>query len=98
MRYTIRLIGHRVSRDSGLTPKVGRGRGAVLSLPPVHADRNTPAAAAAERVMNSRRVSRLGYTNRIGTTTLYLDRPRTSGGDSVTSMRLVAPLAVAASL
>src|SRR5687767_10638823 len=47
--------------DTGSVPNVGRGLGFVESRSPVHAPRNTPAAAAAERDMNSRRVTRDGY-------------------------------------
>jgi hypothetical protein len=54
------LIGHCVSTARGSTPNVGLGEGVVESLEPVQAERNTPAAAAAERVMNSRRVILLG--------------------------------------
>jgi hypothetical protein len=57
------LIGHLVSSSSaGEALKVGRGVGEVETRSPKQEVRNSPAAAAAERLMKSRRVSREGNT------------------------------------
>ncbi len=58
------MIGQRVSTVGAGVPNVGRGIGVVATRSPKHEDRNRPAALAAERFMNVRRVSRLGYTGR----------------------------------
>jgi hypothetical protein len=60
MRYRTRLIGHLVSRAFGTWPYAGRGVGAVETRSPKQEDRKSPAALAAERVMNVRRVILLG--------------------------------------
>src|SRR5262245_43949134 len=54
-------MGQRVSSSTaGVALNVGRGVGVVDIFSPKQEDRNTPAAAAAERVMKLRRVSRFG--------------------------------------
>jgi hypothetical protein len=52
IRYTTRSIGHRVSSSDTGVPKVGRGDGEVDTLDPKQDERNSPDAAAADRVMN----------------------------------------------
>jgi hypothetical protein len=55
------LIGHRVSiSGTAVALNVGRGLGLVDTRSPKHEDRNSPDAAAADRVMNVRRVMRFG--------------------------------------
>src|SRR5918994_1112291 len=63
IRYTTCLIGHRVSTPAGVASNDGLGVGLVDRRSPMHDVRNTPAAAAAERDMKSRRVRRRGYTS-----------------------------------
>ena len=48
------------SSAAGVALNVGRGVGVVDIFSPKQEDTNTPAAAAAERVMKLRRVSRFG--------------------------------------
>jgi hypothetical protein len=63
MTYRTRFIGHLVSTAFGTGPYAGRGVGAVETRSPKQEDRKSPAALAAERVMNVRRVIRSGNTD-----------------------------------